>query len=105
MSDRDSFEPTPASRAKIPSISDGIAAYAEQFCDELMSAGLPPDQAASVVANVLLREAWVIAAVGRLSVGGVPDPDRFRARCEDAIANVKFKPPAPLDDAEDEVDA
>ena len=101
MSD-DTFELTPDARSQIPSISDAIAAYAERFSDELMAVGLPIEQATSVVANVLVREAWVIAAVGRLSASGVPDPDRFRALCEQAIAEVQFKALAPVESPEQE---
>lgn len=84
------FEATPATLERIPPMVEVVRGMATDMADQLIDAGLPVNQAGSVVANILLQEAWIVAAVSKMAVGGVPDPAVFTSSVEEMLALVRF---------------
>jgi hypothetical protein len=97
------------------SISDGLAdalrspggalvGAAAGLAEDLRHAGLGPAEAASVVANMLLRAAWIVAASGRIAAGESPRPEAFAAAAADWAARIRFEgDPREVDGAAEDV--
>lgn len=84
---------------------DGGAAYrtiaetfreiADAYATEMIHAGSDPQMAGSVVANIMMREAWIIAGTAKIMAGkGKPDFDVFIEAARDMSKTVTFIDPA-----------
>ena len=90
--DQVSFEVSDEVRAKYPEMSQLIGDLTEGLLAELVSMGVPLHHAGSVIANMMLRDAWLTAALCKLEAGqGQPDPGRFLTAAQAAISSVKFR--------------
>lgn len=85
------FKPKESSRTAITTIMTTIRNFARDQTEELMLAGEDADKATSIVANMMVREAWIIASIGVIAMGRKPNPDNFRAAVEDMLGTVSFK--------------
>lgn len=84
------FKPNDAAKIRIPTLSEAFAIFCISQAEEFMDLGHSNSEACSIVANMMVREAWVIAATGVISDGKKPNPDNFRAAVNDMIDSVKF---------------
>ncbi len=93
MSDSDNtFEATEATKALFPTLGKSIEDFAFAQANEFIEAGQTAREAASIVANMMIRAAWTVASIAVLSEGGVPDKDKFRSSVEAQINTINFKP-------------
>lgn len=83
------FELPAAARALLPEFHASARALTETIITAMRATGLPPLEAASVAASVLLAEAWIGAAEGKRRAGGAPDPERFYAVARDAVSRIE----------------
>ena len=78
----------------VPGLGDLIGAIkgmAEDGYFYLVESGLSPHEAGSVVANVMLQQAWALAGAGKiLSGAGEPDPELFINAARAQIGTVRF---------------
>lgn len=92
--DATKFDATEATRKRLPTVASIIDDFAFAQANEFISAGQSEREATSIVANMLIRSAWSVAAIGVLSVGGEPDKEKFRATVEAQLEAITFKPKA-----------
>ncbi|MQW06620.1 hypothetical protein GHK45_23700 [Sinorhizobium meliloti] len=85
------FEATEAAKTRMPTLAKTIEEFAFAQANEFIDAGQPVREATSIVANMMVRAAWAVAACGVLSEGGVPDKDKFRSTVEAQMNAVCFK--------------
>jgi len=93
------FDATEATRHRLPTVANIIEDFAFAQANEFISAGQSEREATSIVANMLIRSAWSVAAIGVLSVGEQPDKDKFRATVEAQLAAISFTPKTKEGDA------
>ncbi|MAU21075.1 MAG: hypothetical protein CMH13_11145 [Martelella sp.] len=90
MRQPDDFVMTDKAKADFPMLSGRVALVSVDLTKALIECGQTPSEAGSIVAHLFLRQAWLIAATCRLADGVTPDPDRFRAATESALAELTF---------------
>lgn len=90
MSESEFFKLSDTAKAIIPNEAVSMFDQAELLAKDFMSTGHTYQEAASIVAHILVRTGWAIACNGRLSVGEQPDKQRFRETVEDAFQHVSF---------------
>lgn len=88
------FTKTDAARKLFPTILDNWEASAFAQANEFALLGQKPSEAGSIVANMLIQIAWVVAGCGVATEGREPNKDKFRAAVEDALERIKFQPPS-----------
>lgn len=77
------------------SISETFRELADAYASEMIHAGADPHVAGSVVANLMMREAWIVAGSGKLMAGkGAPDIEVFLDAARNMAGMVAFKDPA-----------
>lgn len=78
-------------KVQIP-LEKAIEDWALEACFFLMEIGLEADKAGSVVANILLRQAWLSASLGKMAMDDkvVPNPERFMEAAEAATKAFEF---------------
>ncbi len=85
MTEREGFTisdaDTAAANAMAEDVSKCIATFVAGVSDDLLER---PDKVGSIVANLLLAQAWQAAAVGRLVTGGDPRKHFFVEAAENA---------------------
>ena len=70
---------------------DAIKGMAEDGYFYLVESGLSPREASSVIANIMLQQAWALAGAGKiLSGAGEPDPDMFIEAARFQSGTVRF---------------
>lgn len=85
------FDATEKSRALMPTLAQSFQEVAFNQANEFITAGQSAKEAASIVANILVETAWMVAGCGVLSDGGTPNPDNFRAAVEATLQRITFK--------------
>lgn len=85
------FVGTKKTKRLIPSVGAILEDAAIAQAEEFIAAGQTPRQATSIVANLMIRAAWIVAATGAFAEDDNPDPNRFRASVEEILAAVKFR--------------
>lgn len=88
------FSATDTSRKLMPTLAESFEALAFAQADEFINAGQSPKEAGSIVANMLIETAWIVAGCGVVADGGNPNKDNFRAAVEAVLDRVSFKDPA-----------
>lgn len=73
-----------------PTIRETVERSSFALADELICYGQTPSEAGSIVANVLLQAAWLVAATARIADGETPNSDNFREAAERALAFYDF---------------
>ena len=87
----DTFTITSEQLAQACDLNDAIEGLAEEGFNFLISLGLSPRDAGSVVANIMLKHAWALAGAGKiLSGAGEPDPEMFINAARAQIGTVRF---------------
>lgn len=75
-------------------IMDAFGRMARDWYGDLIKFGLTPQAAGSVVARIMLQQAWGIAGVGKIMSGaGAPDPQLFVEAARAAVKTVRFEIP------------
>lgn len=75
-------------------LDSAVLNWADDSTDFLMRCGLTVDVAGSVVANALLRAAWIIAGSSKIEAGnGDPDIERFLGAARSSADSVTWKTP------------
>ncbi|TBY90464.1 hypothetical protein E0H40_12815 [Rhizobium leguminosarum bv. viciae] len=92
--DSTTFDATEATRQRLPTVANIIDDFAFAQANEFIDAGQSEREATSIVANMLIRAAWKVAAIGVLSQGGEPDKEKFRATVEAQLSAITFTPKA-----------
>ncbi len=87
------FEATEATKTRMPTLSKIIEEFAFAQANEFIDAGQSVREATSIVANMLVRTAWVVAGCGVISEGGEPDREKFRSTVEAQMDAISFKSP------------
>lgn len=82
---------TEATIALLPKLGDAFIKAGIDQAEEFISTGQSCHEATSIVANLLVRAAWIVAATGADADGHAPDKDRFRAVVENTLSGVKFE--------------
>jgi hypothetical protein len=89
-SESDFFRLSDTAKTIIPNEAVSMFDQAEVLAKGFMSTGHTYQEAASIVAHILVRTGWAIACNERLSIGEQPDKQRFRETVEDAFQHVRF---------------
>jgi hypothetical protein len=87
------FNATERSKPLMPTLAKSFQDVAFAQADEFINAGQSVKEAASIVANILVETAWVVAGCGVVADGGVPNKDNFRAAVEATLERITFKDP------------
>lgn len=75
-------------------ITDAFREMSRRWYADLLQFGLTPQMAGSVVAHIMLQEAWAIAGAGKiLSGAGMPDPEKFIEAALAQTESVSFDVP------------
>lgn len=85
------FKGTEQTKRLMPTIGEALEATAFAQADEFMTAGQSAREATSIVANLMIRTAWLVAATGAISEGAEPDKDKFRSNVEVMLDTIRFK--------------
>lgn len=85
-----SFDVTDQAKARLDPLSKVILDFAFAQADDFINLGQSPREATSIVADLMLRAAWIVAGSGAEADGVTPDPDKFRACVEAALASVSW---------------
>lgn len=88
------FDATEKSKALMPTLAKSFQEVAFAQADEFISAGQSAKEAASIVANILVEAAWIVAGCGVVADGGTPNKDNFRAAVEATLDRITFRDPA-----------
>lgn len=79
----------------VKSISETFREIADAYATEMINAGADPHVAGSVVANLMMREAWAIAGSGKIMAGkGAPNIEVFLDAAREMAGMVTFLDPA-----------
>lgn len=99
------FTATAEARALMPTLKTSFQDAAFAQANELVDAGQSPKEAGSIVANIMIEAAWLVAGCGVVADGGTPNKDNFRAAVEVALERITFRDPAePSSDTKGQAD-
>lgn len=88
------FNATEATRRLMPTLGKSFQDAAFAQANEFVDAGQSPKEAGSIVANLMIEAAWIVAGCGVVADGGTPNKDNFRAAVEAALDRINFRDPA-----------
>lgn len=88
------FTSTEASRKLMPTLAESFQTLAFAQADEFINAGQSATEATSIVANIMIDTAWIVAGCGVLADGGTPNKDNFRAAVEAVLDRISFNDPS-----------
>lgn len=84
------FKATDGTKAIAPTLGSAWGDIAFAQANEFVAVGQTPRQAASIVASLMIENAWVVAGCGVIAEGGKPDKDKFRAVVEAVLERITF---------------
>lgn len=85
---------TDAAKSLIPTLGQSFQDTAFAQANEFVDAGQSPKEAGSIVANIMIEAAWIVAGCGVVADGGRPNKDNFREAVEAALERITFRDPA-----------
>lgn len=85
------FKATDEAAKRLEPVGQTILEFAFQQAEEFIDLGQSPREAASIVANMMLRAAWVVAGSGAVAENLTPDPEKFRACVEKVLETVAWE--------------
>ncbi|MGN6770657.1 MAG: hypothetical protein ACTHJQ_12555 [Rhizobiaceae bacterium] len=85
------FKATEKTESLMPTIRKTMEAWAFDQANEFITAGQTAREATSIVANIMIQIAWVVAASGAVSEDVTPDKDKFRSSVENTLDSIQFK--------------
>lgn len=97
----DDFEAKGGTIEAVHTLGEHLTDFAFKQANEFIDHGQTAHEATSIVANILLRVAWIVAGCGASADGNVPNRARFRERVEHVLKTVEFDDTTPHHDQED----
>ena len=88
------FKGTEETKRLMPTIGTALEDMAFAQANDFIAAGQSAREAASIIANLMIRTAWLVAATGALTEGVEPDKDKFRSNVEAMLESIQFKDPS-----------
>lgn len=85
------FEGTEETMRLMPTLRESLETLAFAQANEFLTAGQSAREATSIVANLMIHTAWVVAASGAVCEGVDPDKDKFRACVENVLDIIQYK--------------
>lgn len=94
---------SPISSGMTKTVSETFRELADAYATEMIQAGADPQMAGSVVANIMMREAWIIAGSAKIMAGkGEPDFNVFIEAAREMSKTVTFiDPTTPIEGGDD----
>jgi hypothetical protein len=86
----ETFEPNDAAKDAWPTMSKAIDEAAFNMADDFIQMGMGTAESSSLVANLLVRSAWVVAGTGRIATGETPNPEAFIGVARDITDKISW---------------